>query len=603
VEWERTASIAETLDLALSDPDFSVRAAIVRRMLREGIPVRWEQLTRWLKEDHSAEGVAAILFALEARPAAEIRPAVEEIVASSSFQNENRLAAFAMLVRELDADGVVRLRQMADKLDEGPVLAAAIRELARRPDETLSVLLTTRLSSQDDDVRAACAAALAQQPAPEIAQQVVELLADRDVRVRRAAAVLAGKLQVRGTVPPLLAAAEALDRPLRGACLEALLQLDDPQAVSAAVRSLDDAETQVAGMNYLGKFGSPEHVAATLKAVNQSRSVDLLLAAVRALLNWRDRSQSPEERTALEQAIAQIQGVAGLPILWHTQGPLGPNSAEGALAEALTGGIPLESSRWQRIFVNLPDAIVHLQGKAESAQAVWLAAADLILDRSIDVEMLVTVKGPLKLRLNGKVLVESKSEASDVQKTHKIDAALPEGPSRLMVELTGQVGPEFQLRFRGKSSKADHERLMKLVLEGAGNAQRGRELFLNAEKTQCVKCHRIGEEGGRVGRFSRIHLVESLLEPSRTIAPSYETLAVALQSGQVLNGVKSSETALELVLGDNQGKLHKLLKSEIEEWQPQSKSTMPEGLEQRLSDREFLDLIEFLTTQKKTPLN
>src|SRR5262249_33726162 len=155
--------------------------------------------------------------------------------------------AFALLMRELDADGVVRLRHMAEILDEGPVLAAAIRELARRSKETLSVLLTTRLLSQDDDVRAACAAALAQQPVPEIAPQVVELLGDRDVRVRRAAAVLAGKLQVRDAAKPLLAAAEALDRPLRGACLEALLQLDDPQAVSAAVRSLDDAETQVAG--------------------------------------------------------------------------------------------------------------------------------------------------------------------------------------------------------------------------------------------------------------------------------------------------------------------------------------------------------------------
>src|SRR5262249_21899946 len=158
---------------------------------------------------------------------------------------------------------------------------------------------------------------------------------------------------------------------------------------------------------------------------------------------------------------------------------------------------------------------------------------------------------------------------ADVQKVHKADAKLLGGGSRLVIELTGRAVPEFQVRFRSKSSKADHERLMKLVLEGAGNGERGRELFLNAETTQCVKCHRIGEEGGRVGpdlagigsRFSRIHLVESVLEPSRTIAPSYETLAVALQSGQVLNGVKSSETASELVLGDNQGKLHTISKA------------------------------------------
>lgn len=135
----------------------------------------------------------------------------------------------------------------------------------------------------------------------------------------------------------------------------------------------------------------------------------------------------------------------------------------------------------------------------------------------------------------------------------------------------------------------------------------GREVFFKTEKSQCIKCHRLGDEGDRIGpdltgigsRFSKIHLVESLLEPSRTIAPSYATFTVALNSGRVFTGVKIVETTKTLMLGNKDGQRHVIPRSEIELIRRQSTSTMPEGLEKRLTDREFLDLIAFLLSQKK----
>jgi quinoprotein glucose dehydrogenase len=55
-------------------------------------------------------------------------------------------------------------------------------------------------------------------------------------------------------------------------------------------------------------------------------------------------------------------------------------------------------------------------------------------------------------------------------------------------------------------------------------------VFFDAGKGSCFKCHRVGEEGGRIGpeltglgrRFSRVHLVEAILEPSRTIMPAFQ---------------------------------------------------------------------------------
>ena len=48
-----------------------------------------------------------------------------------------------------------------------------------------------------------------------------------------------------------------------------------------------------------------------------------------------------------------------------------------------------------------------------------------------------------------------------------------------------------------------------------------------------------------------------------------------------------------------EGKLHKIVKSEIEEQSLQRISTMPDGVDKRLTQREFIDLIAFLVSQRQ----
>ena len=99
-------------------------------------------------------------------------------------------------------------------------------------------------------------------------------------------------------------------------------------------------------------------------------------------------------------------------------------------------------------------------------------------------------------------------------------------------------------------------------------------------------------------RFPRIHLIESVLQPSRTIAPGYQTFAVTLKGGRVLTGVRIAEADDTLTFADNQGNKHLLRKSSIEDQQPQPVSVMPEGLEKPLNVDEFVDLIAFLSSLK-----
>src|SRR5262249_20184452 len=110
---------------------------------------------------------------------------------------------------------------------------------------------------------------------------------------------------------------------------------------------------------------------------------------------------------------------------------------------------------------------------------------------------------------------------------------------------------------------------------------------------------RIGPELAGVGaRFARAYLVESILEPSRTIAPSFDTVGVTLKNGKLISGIKGAETPQNLTLADNQGVKQVIAKADIEERGNSPLSTMPEGLEKRFTEEEFIDLIEFLATQK-----
>jgi putative heme-binding domain-containing protein len=166
---------------------------------------------------------------------------------------------------------------------------------------------------------------------------------------------------------------------------------------------------------------------------------------------------------------------------------------------------------------------------------------------------------------------------------------------------------ELRLRFRRKTAVAEHERLAAAVLSRAGNPERGREVILDVEKSLCLQCHRVDGQGERTGpdltgvgsRFPRIYIAESILEPSRAVAPSFETVVVQLETGQVISGVKIAEDATTLTLADNQGQQQHLAKAVILDQYASPLSTMPEGLEKRLTEDEFVDLIAFLAGLKE----
>jgi putative heme-binding domain-containing protein len=76
---------------------------------------------------------------------------------------------------------------------------------------------------------------------------------------------------------------------------------------------------------------------------------------------------------------------------------------------------------------------------------------------------------------------------------------------------------------------------------------------------------------------------------------------VALKNGRSVAGLKTAESDTTLTLVDSQGQKQVVEKADIEEQTTSPLSTTPEGLERRLAEGEFADLIAVLASLKEEP--
>jgi putative heme-binding domain-containing protein len=138
-----------------------------------------------------------------------------------------------------------------------------------------------------------------------------------------------------------------------------------------------------------------------------------------------------------------------------------------------------------------------------------------------------------------------------------------------------------------------------------GDAKVGRHIFFDAKsKVQCVKCHAIEGEGGRIGppldhvayKRSPEFIMESILQPSKDIDPQYEALQVVTKQGVIITGLRVNETNFSVQLREENGRFHSFAKSELESVDVLKKSLMPENIAEQLTVKELHDLFAFLLT-------
>lgn len=142
------------------------------------------------------------------------------------------------------------------------------------------------------------------------------------------------------------------------------------------------------------------------------------------------------------------------------------------------------------------------------------------------------------------------------------------------------------------------------ILSLSGDAARGRALFWESQTLACRNCHRVGEQGTAIGpdlttigrQRSREQLLESILDPSRTIDPKYLTWLVETTSGEVHAGLLAAREETHVALRTADNKVLEIPADAVEQIVPQQRSLMPDLLYRDLTAEQLADLLEYLSS-------
>jgi putative heme-binding domain-containing protein len=147
------------------------------------------------------------------------------------------------------------------------------------------------------------------------------------------------------------------------------------------------------------------------------------------------------------------------------------------------------------------------------------------------------------------------------------------------------------------------------ILSLRGHPQAGATLLTPTGKlAACFACHQLGDVGRDLGpnlngiaaRLNRQQILESLIHPSKTIAPEYRIWSVETNDGETQSGFIIDRTDKSLTLKLTTGQPASILAGKIEATKPSALSLMPEGLLLLLTEQETADLLAYLETLKQT---
>ncbi len=448
------------------------------------------------------------------------------------------------------------------------------------------------------------------------------LLADVDPFLVSAAVTALGRAE---QVPLLLKQAGAADPRLRLGVLLALRHSGDEKARKSLSAFLADSDPEVrrcaiqwVAEDRLREWAGQLEAAAT-KQPNNAALFRSLLAA-RHLLAGRKADVEPVDETWLARVLYDAEQPAAFRRLaLRTLRPDHPAVAAARLGKLLTDADePLRRQAARTLALRggkgAEDSLLAL-ARDESAATPLRADAVLGLAGSVPARRLLlslldqpalrrdalrSLRGAGQDRAVAGALLAWWDKASLPEEEH------PEMAAQLLQVFRANKGVDAgRLRTLRKeagprpSTSADWQR----YLAKGGDPAAGERVFFHPQGPGCYRCHRVDGSGAAVGpdlssigqAMSRPRLVESILTPSKEIAPRYVSWRIVTQDGKVHTGVVVDEGPHStLTLADAEGKLHTLRRQDVEERQALTTSIMPDNLHEQMTPGEFRDLIAYL---------
>ncbi len=143
------------------------------------------------------------------------------------------------------------------------------------------------------------------------------------------------------------------------------------------------------------------------------------------------------------------------------------------------------------------------------------------------------------------------------------------------------------------------------LVKQRGNATKGADIFRTTGT--CINCHKLRGEGKEVGpdlseigsKLSREAMYTSILDPSAAVSHNFETYQLLTIDGDAITGLLISETDAAITLRNAEGIDKTFSKDEVEVFQKQKISLMPQDLQRLLTVEQLKDLVEYTLTLTK----
>jgi putative membrane-bound dehydrogenase-like protein len=481
-------------------------------------------------------------------------------------------SAFVRMQATLQLRGPDRLAAVVPRLaDPDPFLAGAALEVLGKAGN--AELLTAQINTPDPKQRLGIVTALRRTGDLEARRQLPRFLADPDPAVRRSAIQWVGEERLREYAPLLEAAAARV--PVTRDVFEALLATKE--LLTHQRRAPKDER------------GGDEYVLKVVKDVGQPPAIRAV--ALRMLRPDHPGLGTTDLARFLENSDSDLRSEAVRTLALRSDEP--SQAVLRRIAADAGGGHELRA-----------EAVL---GLAHSAASV--ATGPLLL--SLLNEPAIRIDALRSLRQ-----ATARPDVAEAVLTWWAKIASTPIPAEARRELAAQV--VVALRSFSKSQRLDPIRQAvglrprapaewQSALAGQGSPVAGERVFFHPDGPRCFACHRVDGRGTAIGpdlstigaSLSREKLIESILLPSKEIAPQFVSWSIATNDGKVRTGLIVEEGPNSTVtIADSQGKLETINRITIEERHAMATSIMPDNLHELMTVGEFRDVIAFLQSRK-----
>jgi len=465
---------------------------------------------------------------------------------------------------------------------------------------------------------------------------VVLLLADKDPFLASAALEVLGR---PGNTKSLLPHLKSDDPAIRVGILLALHRTGDAEARKALPKFLEDPDPEVrrATIQWVGEEGLKEYAKLIEKSAAKTPVTKALFEALLAsqdFLSGRKRQASDEPSG--EEFVAKVLKDPSQPAVFHVLAvrmlrPDHPALDLARLKRFLDGKDKALRREALRTLVMRPDepSQEFLRRLAADADVETAQRAQAVMGLGHSVTTSADTRKLLFALLDKPELRRAALQSLREVPGDEVERSLfgwwdkTFGDKVKATDENRELAAQLLLALRGRYRDAIQKRLDTLInlagpwprtdqqwkeaLKGRGDPMAGERVFFNSRGPRCYACHRVDGRGAAIGpdlstigrSTSRDKLIESILAPSKEIAPQFVSWIITTKDGKSRTGVIVDEGPNSTItIADAAGKLETINRLDVEERVASKTSLMPDKLHELMTRQEFVDLLAFLAGLK-----